>query len=130
MMGMPNNPNSPFHADLILPVQFFETLKRRAPTKTGEYRLLVAVLHDAVSRFQKYVVDDDPDSAEAEWWIMCTDAAFEDATVVPRFSFEFICAALNLDPEYLRGGLRRWREAQLKRRCVDSSGTAAVPTAT
>jgi hypothetical protein len=127
MVGMPNNISTPFRADIILPVQFFETVKRRAPTKTGEYRLLVAVLHNAVSRFQKYVLDDDPDCAEAEWWIMSTDTVFNGATDVPRFSFEFICAALNLDADYLRGGLRRWREVQLKRRCVDSSGTAVVP---
>jgi hypothetical protein len=127
MMGMPNNPSSPFHADIILPVQFFETVKHRAPTKTGEYRLLVAVLHDAVSRFQKYVLDDDPDSAEAEQWIMRTDTEFEGAADVPRFSFEFICAALDLDADYLRGGLRRWRETQLKRRRVESAGAAAVP---
>jgi hypothetical protein len=40
---------------------------------------------------------------------------------VPRFSFEFICAALGIDADYLRGGLRRWRESQLKRRRVESS---------
>jgi hypothetical protein len=127
MTGMPNNTSSPFHADTILPVQFFESLKRRAPTKTGEYQLLVAVLHDAVDHFQKYAFDDDPDCAEAEWWIMSTDATFNGAGDVPRFSFEFICAALDIDADYLRGGLRRWRETQLKRRRVESSGTAAVP---
>ena len=118
MVGMPNNTSSPFHADIILPVQFFEAIKRRAPTKTGEYRLLVAVLHDAVSRFQKYALDDDLDCAEAEQWIMATDSAFDGAADAPRFSFEFICAALDIDADYLRGGLRRWRETQLKRRRV------------
>jgi hypothetical protein len=128
MMGMPNNPSSPFHADVILPVQFFETVRHRAPTKTGEYRLLVAVLYDAVHRFQKYVVDDDPDCAEAEQWIMDRDTAFADAGKAPRFSFEFICAVLDLDADYLRGGLRRWSQAQLKRRRVESAGDAAAPS--
>jgi hypothetical protein len=127
MAGTPNNTYSPFYADIILPVQFFETLKRRAPTKTGEYRLLVAVLQDAVHCFQKYALDDDADFAEAEWWIMCTDTAVEDTTVVPRFSFEFICSALSIDADYIRGGLRRWLETQLKRRRVESSADPAVP---
>jgi len=126
-MGMPDNTGSPFHADIILPVQFFETVKHRAPTKSGEYRLLVAVLQDAVDRFQKYVFHDDPDCAEAEEWIMRTDTAFAGTSDEPRFSFEFICAALDLDADYLRGGLHRWREAQLERRRVESSADAAVP---
>ena len=85
------------------------------------------MLQDAVDRFQKYVLDDALDCAEAEWWIMSTDTPFNGATDVPRFSFDFICAVLNLDPDYLRQGLCRWRETQLKRRRIDSSGDAAVP---
>ena len=127
MMSVPKSLSNPFHADTILPVQFFENLQHRSPTKTGEYRLLVAVLQDAVDRFQKYVLDDALDCAEAEEWIMRMDPAFEDKTVVPRFSFEFVCAVLDLNPDYLRGGLCRWRETQLKRRCVESSAAAAVP---
>jgi hypothetical protein len=127
MVGTPNNANNVFRADIILPVQFFEAVKHRAATKTGEYRLLVAVLHDAVSRFQKYALDDDQDCAEAEQWIMGTEAAFEGALDAPRFSFEFICAALDIDADYLRGGLRRWRETQLKRRRVESSDDVVGP---
>ena len=127
MVGTPNNTSSPFHADIILPVQFFEAVRRRAPTKTGEYRLLIAVLHDAVIRFQKYILDDDQNCAEAEQWIMRTDTAFEGTSDTPRFSFEFICAVLDIDADYLREGLRRWRETQLKPHRLESSRTAAVP---
>ena len=126
MVDMPSNTSSPFRADIILPVQFFETVKHRASTKTGEYRLLVAVLHDAVTRFQKYALDDDLDCAEAEQWIMGTDTAFQGAADTPRFSFEFICAALDIDADYLRGGLRRWRETQLQRRRSEASAAKAV----
>lgn len=125
MVGMPNDASSPFRADIILPVQFFETVKRRAQTKTGEYRLLVAVLHDAVTRFQKYAVDDDLDCAEAEQWIMGADPALDGTADAPRFSFEFICGALDIDADYLRGGLRRWRDTQVKRRRAESSGDPA-----
>ena len=127
MMSAPKSLRSLFHADTILPVQFFDTAKHRSPTKTGEHRLLVAVLQDAVDRFQKYVLDDALDCAEAEAWIMRTDTAFNGPADVPRFSFEFVCAVLDLDPDYLRGGLCRWRDRQLKRRRVESSATADVP---
>lgn len=127
MVGMPKNTGSPFRADIILPVQFFEGVKHGAQTKTGEYRLLVAVLHDAVSRFQRYAVDDDPDCAEAERWIMSMDTPSDDAADTPRFSFEFICAALDINADYLREGLRRWRQTQLQCRRVEASGDAAVP---
>ena len=55
------------------------------------------------------------------------DTASDDPTDAPRFSFELICAALDIDADYLRGGLRRWRETQLERRRVEASGAAAVP---
>lgn len=58
---------------------------------------------------------------------MSTDTAVAGTTDVPRFSFEFICSALSIDADYLREGLRRWRETQLKRRRLESSDTAAVP---
>jgi hypothetical protein len=31
----------------------------------------------------------------------------------PTFSFENVCDVLGVDAAYLRGGLRRWRAAQL-----------------
>ena len=102
--------------DVILPTQFFATQCRDAPRKGGEYRLLVAVLKDAIDCFQKYAFVAQKRGHrlfnEAAQWIM------EDADGVERtddrgFSFEQVCGFLGLDPAYLRSGLRRWHDAQI-----------------
>ena len=75
----------------------------------GERRLALAVLTEAVQCFQKHAIARDPRGRrlfrEAEQWLM--SGAHE-----PEFSFEGICEALRLDPNYLRNGLQRWRERQ------------------
>ena len=93
-----------FGLDAIAPSQFFAPFGRH-PRK-GEYQLLIAVLQDAVECFQKNALSGDRHFEEAEHWIMGTT---EKGTAV--LSFEYICSVLDLDPEYLRQGLRRWREA-------------------
>jgi hypothetical protein len=42
-----------FEPDAIVPSPFFATVRRQAATKQGEYRLLVAVLGDAIRCFQE-----------------------------------------------------------------------------
>ena len=75
-----------------------------------ERRLMVAVLEDAIHSFQKSAAARTPMEkaifAEEEEWIF---GAGEDGP----FSFESICDALGLDPDYLRSGLRRWREKRI-----------------
>lgn len=44
-----------------------------------------------------------------------TEAWFFDRGEDALFSFENVCDALDLDPAYLRAGLRRWKENQLNR---------------
>jgi hypothetical protein len=44
---------------------------------------------------------------EAEEWL------WSDETAWP-FSFENVCHALEIEPEFLRRGLERWKEAHLK----------------
>jgi hypothetical protein len=74
-----------------------------------ERRLMVAVLEDAVHRFRKQAGATSADGkailAEEEEWFFGTG---EDGP----FAFESICDALGIDPDYLRGGLRRLKEAQ------------------
>jgi hypothetical protein len=94
--------------ETILPSQFFDRVQIDA-TLQPEKRLMLAVLEDAVGAFQKHVsatgrrgrrlfgeADDWFGSADTEW----------------PFAFENICAALGLEPAYIRSGLRRWRDAQ------------------
>ncbi len=104
--------------EVILPAQFFATLRRAAPRKGGEYRLLVAILEDAVACFQKYAFVAQKRNHriydEAARWIM-EDAHGRDHKATDGFSFEQTCAFLGLDPAYLRRGLQRWRDAQIVR---------------
>lgn len=73
----------------------------------AERRLALAVLSEAVHCFQKHASATDRCSQElfrdAEQWFMGRDQG-------PEFCFEEICEVLKLDPDYLRSGLRRWRE--------------------
>lgn len=101
--------------EVILPTQFFATLRRDAPRKGGEYRLVVAVLEDAIACFQKYAFVAQKRGhrlfEEAAQWIM-DDAERLEHRGERGFSFEQVCGFLGLDPAYLRRGLQRWRDAQ------------------
>jgi len=89
-------------ADLI-PVQLSDPIAVRL-RMSGEFRLLWAVLEDAIECYLRYV--DHPSSVmrelfrEAKEWIEAKEE--EDLC-----SFVGICGAFHLDPDYLRRGLRR-----------------------
>jgi len=88
-------------AGLVLPRDFDAV----APSLQPERRLLLAVLQGAVSDVQKYATAWSGRGrqlfADAEAWFAST------ATDRP-LDFESICQALDLDPSFIRGGLRRW----------------------
>ena len=89
--------------------------------KDGEERLMLAVLESAIEDFQKYALAEHKRGKElfqdAEEWILETESP-------SFFSFENICAHLNLDPGYVRRGFMRWktakRDGELKRRSASS----------
>jgi hypothetical protein len=95
-------PNLP-PPEVILPSQFFDAT--RADLSPMQ-RLLLAVLEDGVecamnlggSRRAMRL------RREAQHWI------FAAAAVAP-LTFEAVCGALNIDPDYLRAGLNRWLRA-------------------
>jgi len=76
-----------------------------------EEALMLAVLADAIECFQKYVFAEHERGKrsfqEAEDWILETNNDW-------LFSFCSICEALELDPDYLRQGLLRWKEAKIQ----------------
>ena len=78
--------------------------------RDGEERLMLAVLESATEDFQKYILAGDRRGKqlfqEAEEWILETDSP-------SFFSFENICEHLQLDPDYVRRGFMRWKEAKL-----------------
>jgi hypothetical protein len=100
-----------FQPDVLIESQYQSTQTRQLPMDP-ERVLMLAVLRDAVSCYQDHVgVRKGPKRAlhlEAEEWILDRDRA-------DLFSFEVLCEALGYDPDYMRAGLCRWKEAALER---------------
>ena len=76
-----------------------------------EYRLILAILEDAVHIFQKYAASKSNDGknkfTEAEDWIF-----FESSKWI--FSFKNVSEYLNIDSGYFRKGLRKWQREYLE----------------
>lgn len=101
-----------FQPDALMPSQFFATVKKRCP-KEPEYRLVVAVLQDAIDCFQKNCSAEKEKARqlfeETELWFLADDRSWP-------YSFTNICELLSLNPEYLRRGLQAWKEAERRAR--------------
>jgi hypothetical protein len=101
-----------FQPDTLLPAEYCETLRSRTQLEP-ERRLMLAVLSDAITCFQKNLFARQGRRnkifREAEEWIMERD-------IEGLHSFETICEVLGLDSEYLRNGLLRWKEERLAER--------------
>ena len=98
-----------FEPDTLLPIQYFEAMRKKHLLE-GEKRLILSVLEDAVECFMKCI---DASSSkgqrlfrDADEWI-----ALEDKQWV--FSFDNVCDMLDINPEYLRRGLKEWKERKL-----------------
>jgi hypothetical protein len=87
--------------------------------------LIIAILEDAVHCFQgKALAKERSDQRlfeEAEQWIMSMDAT--------PFSFEHICAVLDLDPECLRAGLDQWLAGHVAAAAADGARMACSAAA-
>ena len=89
-----------FDPDLVLPEQFVNR-----GSWSGERRLMLATLGEAVATLQRYF--DDPTQRgqrlynEAQDWIRSDDTSW-------AFAFEPICSIVGIDPDYLRQGLATW----------------------
>jgi hypothetical protein len=95
--------------EVLLPSQFYAR-NRHLRVLEGERRLMLAILEDAVACFQKYAGATRPRSRrlfqEAEEWFMDEDGSWV-------FSFESICSVLDIDAEYFRRNLKKWKEQLL-----------------
>lgn len=84
-------------------------LPRSQTSLQPEKRLMVAVLEDAVETLRRHGAARDHRGhrlfLETSTWFASNDAT-------EHFSFLNICHALDLEPSYLRAGLRRLRQAQ------------------
>jgi len=89
----------------VLPCQLGDNTFGRARLQP-ERRLQLAVLEDAVLTFNHFIGVETPRArrlfAEIEEWVASDDTS-------SPFAFQTICQSLDLDPDYVRGGLRRWR---------------------
>jgi hypothetical protein len=98
-----------FEPDTLLPVQYFEAMRRKHLLE-GEKRLILSVLEDGIECFMKYV--DAPTSKgqklfrDAEEWINLHDKYW-------IFSFDNVCDMLDINPDYMRRGLQEWKQKKL-----------------
>lgn len=95
-----------FQPSTVLPSQYFDS---RPTELSPEKRLMFAVLIDAMRCLEIGLTK--PASrkralAEVEWWLFR-------ARGDQLFSFDSVCAALEIDPDQLRRGLLRWRGQKL-----------------
>lgn len=95
-----------FDPDIILPAQHFAAIQRKK-FPSGEHRLLVALIQDAIECFQKHMHARDAKRRQlfldAQGWIGSED----DRGV---FSFNNVCMLLGMNPDYVRQGLAHWSE--------------------
>ncbi len=98
---------------LELSPQYLETVCRKVDLE-AEQKLMLAVLEDAVSCFQKYFTARDKIGTslfrEAEEWILLQEKSDW------IFSFDNVCETLDLDPGHIREGLQRWQYHRLRER--------------
>ena len=111
-----------FEPDTLVSTQYLESFRRKTSTEP-EKMLMLAVLEDAINCFQVNVM---AERGRARKLFDETVAWFLDRNDDWIFSFVSICEILDLKPEYVRGGLLRWKEKQLARTHAHSPGTKAM----
>ncbi len=110
MVGHSTEDVDPFLPDTVSPAQYLETVCRKSHLE-AEQELMLAVLEDAVTCFQRYFAARDKTETrlfcEAEDWILQHEKSNW------LFSFDNVCENLGLNPGYVREGLLRWRHFRL-----------------
>ena len=99
------NNHSLFQVDILLPVQYQQSRRNRY-LLLPEQKLALAILEDAVACYQKHQFDQTAKGRalfrDAAQWVMNPDENW-------IFSFENICAVLELNATYIRDGLGRYQ---------------------
>ena len=121
--GMDDRIGSLFQPDTLLGEDYAANFRRKIPLEP-ERTLLLAVLEDGIRCFQEnlFAVNGKRRTLfdEAKDWLFSDDANW-------FCSFVSICTLLNLEPNYIRRGLREWeaRERKALHRKTQSALTAA-----
>src|SRR5262245_42826478 len=91
----------------VLPEQFYRCSTGSSHPASGVRALLWAMLEDAIACVQQQALTPSRRhqrlAREAEQWIFADDTTWV-------FSFLNVCAALGLEPDYLRTKLTQWRQ--------------------
>lgn len=102
--------SSPFSGGAILPVQYYESLRKEDPRIVPYKRLLMAVLEDAVRCFQANV---GATGAKGRRLFNETELWMRSETADGPFSYVNVCETLGIDPAYLRRALVDWKAKRL-----------------
>lgn len=103
---------SMLEADTLSSYQYFDRW-RGAGHLEPERRLMLAVLQEAVDSYQENIFG--RGRKQEELFNDAEKRFFEDNHEWP-FSFINICETCDLDPDYFRGGLVRWKERAISER--------------
>jgi hypothetical protein len=98
-------PRHLFTCGFLVPAQFFLPAQRSLVCWKGEQRLLFAVLQDAVACWFRYR---DVQTRRGRRLFDETAAWFASPDRDWLYAFERICEMLDLNPDYIRRGLRDW----------------------
>lgn len=101
---------SPFEPESILPSQFFEGRKKNDALEPLK-RLMLAVLTDAVRCYQIGCAA--PTASRRRAFLEAEEWLFRAKADGP-FSFESVCCALDIAPDYLRHMLHRWQAQRVR----------------
>lgn len=105
-------PRKDIEPGCLLPVQYYD-LVGRSYHLNGEFRLLLALLTDAVSCYVRYAKARDPEQRrlfnEAYHW-------FHSSNQRGLFAFETVCDVLGLEPDAVRKSLKLVSAARLRLR--------------
>ena len=100
-----------FGPDTLVPAQYFDRVGTDAAFQP-EKRLMLAVLEEAIATFQRHAIGHTRRSQrlveDVEEWVSGASGEWP-------FSFDNICGALDLDADYLRAGMMRWKEAERRK---------------
>jgi hypothetical protein len=118
--GLDERIGSLFQPDTLLGEDYASNFRRKFPLE-AERTLLLAVLEDGIRCYQEnlFAVGGKRRTLfeEAEEWLFSDDANW-------FCSFVSICTLLNLEPNYIRRGLRQWESRARKASQKKSRGAA------
>ena len=120
--GMDERIGSLFQPDTLLAEDYAANFRRKIPLEP-ERTLLLAVLEDGIRCFQEnlFAVNGKRRGLfdEAKEWLFSDDANW-------FCSFVSICTLLNLEPSYIRRGLREWEALERRAMRKKAQGALAV----